>query len=266
MFDYDGTLTPIVKDPQAAIPSDRVLRTIKSLAADPRNAVWIISGRDQAFLDEWMGHIPELGLSAEHGCFIRKPRSDDWENLAEKSDMAWQKDVVEVFQHYAERTQGSFIERKRVALTWHYRRADPEYGAFQARECRRQLEETVGKKWDVEVMAGKANLEVRPTFVNKGFIATRLVNEYGTTPGKAPEFILCLGDDFTDEGMYMIFLPLPISGLQVTDDIQICSAHFRNSTSRHLMCTPSLSAPVRSKRKPTGTCSSQPMSSRRYRC
>lgn len=200
MFDYDGTLTPIVKDPQAAIPSDRVLRTIKSLAADPRNAVWIISGRDQAFLDEWMGHIPELGLSAEHGCFIRKPRTDDWENLAEQTDMRWQKEVMEVFQYYTERTQGSFIERKRVALTWHYRRADPEYGAFQAQECRRHLEETVAKKWDVEVMSGKANLEVRPTFVNKGFIATRLVNEYGTTPEKAPDFILCLGDDFTDEG------------------------------------------------------------------
>ncbi|GES65564.1 trehalose-phosphatase [Aspergillus terreus] len=202
MFDYDGTLTPIVKDPQAAIPSDRVLRTIKSLAADPRNDVWIISGRDQAFLDEWMGHISELGLSAEHGCFIRKPHSDDWENLAERSDMGWQKEVMETFQHYTERTQGSFIERKRVALTWHYRRADPEYGAFQARECRRQLEETVGRKWEVEVMAGKANLEVRPTFVNKGFIATRLVNEYGHGPGKAPEFIFCSGDDFTDEDMF----------------------------------------------------------------
>ncbi|CAL5866603.1 uncharacterized protein PFLUO_LOCUS812 [Penicillium psychrofluorescens] len=199
MFDYDGTLTPIVKDPQAAIPSDRVLRTIKSLAADPRNAVWIISGRDQAFLDEWMGHIPELGLSAEHGCFIRKPRRDDWENLAERTDMAWQKEVVEVFQHFTERTQGSFIERKRVALTWHYRRADPEYGAFQARECRKALENTVAKRWDVEVMAGKANLEVRPTFVNKGYIATRLVDEYGEKP---PDFILCLGDDFTDEDMF----------------------------------------------------------------
>ncbi|KAJ9328331.1 CAZyme family GT20 [Paecilomyces variotii] len=202
MFDYDGTLTPIVKDPQAAIPSDRVLRTIKTLAADPRNAVWIISGRDQAFLDEWMGHIPELGLSAEHGCFIRKPRSDDWENLAERTDMGWQKEVMEVFQHFTERTQGSFIEKKKVALTWHYRRADPEYGAFQAKECRKQLEETVGKKWDVEVMAGKANLEVRPTFVNKGFIAARLVKEYGPLPESAPEFILCLGDDFTDEDMF----------------------------------------------------------------
>ncbi|KAJ5738284.1 Trehalose-phosphatase [Penicillium malachiteum] len=203
MFDYDGTLTPIVKDPQAAIPSDRVLRTLKTLSADPRNAVWIISGRDQAFLDEWMGHIPELGLSAEHGCFIRQPGSDDWQNLADRPDIKeWQKEVFDVFQHYTERTGGSFIERKRVALTWHYRRSDPEYGKFQAQECRKALEESVAKKWDVEVMAGKANLEVRPTFVNKGFIATRLVNEYGTEPGKAPEFILCLGDDFTDEDMF----------------------------------------------------------------
>ena len=200
MFDYDGTLTPIVKDPQAAIPSDRVIRTIKTLASDPRNAVWIISGRDQGFLDEWMGHISELGLSAEHGSFIRQPKSEDWENLTEKTDMSWQKDVMEIFQHYTERTQGSFIERKRIALTWHFRRADPEYGAFQAKECKKHLENTVAKKWDVEVMNGKANLEVRPTFVNKGVIATRLVNEYGHDVGQPPEFVLCLGDDFTDEG------------------------------------------------------------------
>ncbi|KAK2750875.1 threalose-6-phosphate phosphatase [Onygenales sp. PD_40] len=206
MFDYDGTLTPIVKDPQAAIPSDRVLRTIKSLAADRKNHVWIISGRDQAFLDEWMGHISELGLSAEHGCFIRQPRSDDWENLTEKSDMGWQEEVFNIFQHYTERTQGSFIERKKVALTWHYRRADPEYGAFQAKECKKHLENTVAKNWPVEVMSGKANLEVRPTFVNKGSIATRLVDEFRYKLGQDPDFILCLGDDFTDEDMFRALL------------------------------------------------------------
>ncbi|KAF2102215.1 trehalose-phosphatase [Rhizodiscina lignyota] len=198
MFDYDGTLTPIVKDPQAAIPSDRVIRTLKTLAADPSNAVWIISGRDQAFLDEWMGHINSLGLSAEHGCFIRPPGATEWENLAEKSDMSWQTDVLNTFQYYTERTQGSFIERKKVALTWHYRRADPEYGAFQARECQKRLEETVARRYDVEVMTGKANLEVRPRFVNKGEIAKRLVNEYANDL----QFVLCLGDDFTDEDMF----------------------------------------------------------------
>lgn len=200
MFDYDGTLTPIVKDPQAAIPTDRVIRTIKTLAQDKRNAVWIISGRDQAFLDEWMGHIPELGLSAEHGSFIRHPMTDDWENLTEKYDMGWQKEVMDVFQHYTERTQGSFIERKRIALTWHFRRSDPDFGAFQACECKKHLENAVAKKWDVEVMNGKANLEVRPSFVNKGEIAKRLVNAYGAGKEEPPEFVLCLGDDQTDEG------------------------------------------------------------------
>lgn len=107
MFDYDGTLTPIVKDPGAAIPSDRVIRTLKTLAADPANSVWIISGRDQAFLDEWMGHITELGLSAEHGSFMRNPRSDVWENLTEKTDMSWQSEVIDVFQHYTDKTQGN---------------------------------------------------------------------------------------------------------------------------------------------------------------
>ncbi|KAL9054006.1 MAG: hypothetical protein Q9162_004412 [Coniocarpon cinnabarinum] len=207
MFDYDGTLTPIVQDPLAAIPSDRVIRTLKTLAADPLNSVWIISGRDQAFLDEWMGHIPELGLSAEHGSFIRHPFDDQWENVTAKTDMSWQQDVMHIFQHYTEKTQGSFIERKKVALTWHYRRADPEYGTFQAKECRAQLEATVMKKYEVEVMEGKANLEVRPSFVNKGAIASRLVNEAARDEitgivQQPPDFVLCLGDDFTDEDMF----------------------------------------------------------------
>jgi trehalose 6-phosphate synthase/phosphatase len=116
MFDYDGTLTPIVKDPQAAIPSDRVIRTLKTLAADSNNAVWIISGRDQAFLDDWMGHIPELGLSAEHGSFMRHPRSQEWENLTETTDMSWQNEVIEVFQHYTDKTTGKIKESKSSLL------------------------------------------------------------------------------------------------------------------------------------------------------
>lgn len=107
MFDYDGTLTPIVKEPSAATPSELLLKTLKALAADPRNAIWIISGRDQDFLTEQLGHIPKLGFSAEHGSFMRPPGSDSWENLAETTDMGWQKEVIDVFQKYTERTQGT---------------------------------------------------------------------------------------------------------------------------------------------------------------
>ena len=112
---------------------------------------------------------------------------------------------------------GSFIEQKRCALTWHYRLADPEQGMHMSHECHKELETTVGRKWDVEVMTGKANLEVRPTFINKGEISKRLVTTYNAEMREAPstvedasknagpnklEFVLCMGDDFTDEDMF----------------------------------------------------------------
>lgn len=56
------------------------------------------------------------------------------------------------------------------------------------------------KKYNIEVMMGKANLEVRPKFVNKGEIVKKLVADYGEGPEDVPEFVLCMGDDYTDEG------------------------------------------------------------------
>ncbi|KAK1593479.1 family 20 glycosyltransferase [Colletotrichum navitas] len=221
MFDYDGTLTPIVREPSAAVPSKRVLQTLRALASDERNAVWIISGRDQEFLQQHLGHIPGLGFSAEHGSFMKNPGSDEWVNLADKFDMGWQAEVMDVFQSFTDRVPGSFVERKRCALTWHYRLADPEQGLHMARECHKELQATVAQKWDVEVMEGKANLEVRPTFINKGEIAKRLVHTYNSASASDKhagrvEFVLCLGDDFTDEDMFRSLNGL--SGTELEND------------------------------------------------
>ncbi|RDA89474.1 hypothetical protein CP533_3632 [Ophiocordyceps camponoti-saundersi (nom. inval.)] len=212
MFDYDGTLTPIVREPSAAIPSERIIHALAMLAADKRNAVWIISGRDQDFLGHHLGHVPRLGFSAEHGSFMRHPGSDQWVNLAEKLDMGWQTEVMDVFQTYTDKVPGSFIERKRCALTWHYRLADPELGLHMSRECQAELGAGVACRWEVEVMPGKANIEVRPTFINKGEIAKRLVatyhkpraqkGEHGEVDDGEIGFALCMGDDFTDEDMF----------------------------------------------------------------
>lgn len=216
LFDYDGTLTPIVKDPAAAIPSSRLLKIVDSLTADPKNQLWIISGRDLAFLEKWWGS-KNVGLSAEHGCFMRDVGQDKWHNLAETFDMTWQDKVEEVFKRYTEMTPGANIEKKKVALTWHYRRSDPELGKFQADKCTAELRATIEKEYDVEVMEGKANIEVRPKFLNKGEIVKRLVlNPHGSSqdpslaklnPEKVPadqlpDFMLCLGDDQTDEDMF----------------------------------------------------------------
>lgn len=216
LFDYDGTLAPIVKDPDAAIPTQRALRVLQKLADDPKNRVWIILGRDQQFLDRWLGSkVPKLGLLAEHGCFV-KDVGGGWVGLAESMDMTWQKDVEEVMSYYTERTPGLFIERKKVALTWHYRKADHQFGELQAREMKQHIQATMAKKYDVEVMSGKANVEVRPRFVNKGEVAKRLaLSAHGASfeavalgksesvsEDKLPDFIFCIGDDKTDEDMF----------------------------------------------------------------
>ncbi|OBA22406.1 hypothetical protein METBIDRAFT_77813 [Metschnikowia bicuspidata var. bicuspidata NRRL YB-4993] len=217
LFDYDGTLTPIVKDPAAAIPSQKLLKIIDALTKDPKNQFWIISGRDQAFLEKWWG-LKNVGLSAEHGCFLRDVGGLEWYNLAETMDMSWQVKVEEVFRRYTEETPGSNVEKKKVALTWHYRRSDPELGKFQADKCLNELRDTLGKEYEVEVMYGKANVEVRPRFLNKGEIVKRLVlcrhgakqephvvklDPDATPINELPDFMLCLGDDVTDEDMFL---------------------------------------------------------------
>ncbi|KAG0218852.1 threalose-6-phosphate phosphatase [Mortierella sp. GBA43] len=197
MFDYDGTLTPIRKTPGAAVPQEHMLKALKALAADPTNVVWVISGRDQKVLEEWLGGVENLGFSAEHGSFMKQPGSKKWTNLTESLDMGWKNDVVEIFTYYTERTQGSFIEHKQSSLTWHYRLADPEFGAFQAKECQNHLENAVLSKLPVEILVGKKNLEVRPTIVNKGEIVKRLLGQHPDV-----EFVMCAGDDKTDEDMF----------------------------------------------------------------
>lgn len=75
-----GTLTPIRKTPNAAVPPEAMLHALQRLTKDPSVFVYVISGRDQAALDMWLGHIEHLGMSAEHGCYIKNPKSEEWIN------------------------------------------------------------------------------------------------------------------------------------------------------------------------------------------
>ncbi len=126
-----GTLAPIVKSPSMAVPTEDTLNALTALTADPQNLVFIISGRDGAFLEQHLGHIRGLGMSAEHGGFIRTPGEAKWTNFTESLDMSWMGEVLEVFKYYTERTTGSHIEVKKSSITWHYRSSDPEWGCVR---------------------------------------------------------------------------------------------------------------------------------------
>ena len=93
-----------------AIPSAPTLEALEKLSADPNNIVYIISGRDGEFLEQHLGHIKNLGMSAEHGGFIREPGETEWRNFTENLDMDWMGEVLEIFKYYTERTTGSVRE------------------------------------------------------------------------------------------------------------------------------------------------------------
>ncbi|KIY68652.1 glycosyltransferase family 20 protein [Cylindrobasidium torrendii FP15055 ss-10] len=208
LFDYDGTLAPIVRIPSMATPTEDTLKALTMLSEDPQNVVFIISGRDGEFLEQHLGHLNKVGFSAEHGGFIREPGAKEWTNFTEALDMNWMSEVLEIFKYYTERTTGSHIEVKKSSITWHYRSSDPEWGQFQCRQCQDLLENNLVHKRPIEVLVGKKNLEVRPLAVNKGEIVKRILY---LNPDA--EFIFCAGDDKTDEDMFraLQLFPPPVT-------------------------------------------------------
>ncbi|EGC36760.1 glycosyltransferase [Dictyostelium purpureum] len=211
-LDYDGTLTPLVRLPSQAMPSKHLIDTLAKLASDPKNDVYIISGRDRVSLEKWLGHIP-VGMSCEHGVFTRPPGVNQPWVESPNAEQSWKETVLQVMQDFEDRTPGSMVEIKQVNLTWHYRNADPDFGQFQARELVAQLY-AVANKYPLDILSGKKAIEVKPIGVNKGEIVKMILSK------SSPDFILCIGDDKTDEDMFKVLTNVPSYSIRVTADLK----------------------------------------------
>lgn len=200
IFDYDGTLTPIVANPALAMPSQRLLDMLSRLAAETKNTVAVCSGRDRYTLDRWLGALP-IVLSAEHGAFYREGTT--WSQRSEGA--VWDDEIFEIFQNTVERTPHSRLERKNTALVWHYRQVDPWLADLRISQL---LEALVSpcSRLGLQIMPGHKILEVKPVEFNKGRVVQYLL-ENGNY-----DFTMAMGDDTTDEDM---FNALPKDGVSI---------------------------------------------------
>lgn len=213
LLDYDGTLAPFVDDPSKAMPSPKVLQTLQNLSADQKNTVAIISGRDHATLQDWLGHLPVV-MYAEHGV-LRHNQDGTWQPLVAVGE-PWQKHVRKLFEYSAQIVAGSFIETKTAGVAWHYRAA---HSAIAAQEQRQSLLKQLGetsKKHDFEVLDGNKVIEAKPVGITKGTAVSRLLADFPS------DFVLCGGDDVTDEAM---FESLPEDAFSVKIGAGETSAH-----------------------------------------
>ncbi|EEQ98246.1 trehalose-6-phosphate synthase, putative [Perkinsus marinus ATCC 50983] len=212
--DEDPTASPrCVLDQQGALlgrssalmshgnpPSAAVLDALSKLCSDPRNTVVILSGREKSLLQEWFGSVRNIGLAAEHGYYWKLPPNTEWKALA-----------GELMRQYVSRTQNSFVENKGSALVWQFRDTDPDFGLHQAKNLYSSLEEYL-KGYDVEVTMGKGYVEAKLRGVNKGLAVQTILAELATSGnGQSPDFVMCIGDDRSDEYMFEALNSMSVS-------------------------------------------------------
>ncbi|QKG53805.1 bifunctional alpha,alpha-trehalose-phosphate synthase (UDP-forming)/trehalose-phosphatase [Hymenobacter sp. BRD67] len=197
LLDYDGTLVAFQANPQRAEPGAELRKLLQDLAGLPNTRVVIISGRDRTTLEKWLGDLP-LDFIAEHGVWLRAA-GEDWQ-LYQQLRNEWKRELRPVLELYVARTAGSFIEEKDYSLVWHYRRADAGLGKVRARELLSHLSFMTANT-DLQVMEGNKVLEIKNSGINKGNAAARWLTQY------APDFVLALGDDRTDEDTFRVLPP-----------------------------------------------------------
>lgn len=201
LLDYDGTLVPISRHPQLAVPDERVRKMLSDIASDPQTHVCIISGRDREALHGWFGKLP-INLIAEHGAELRL-RGEAWKNAVDLDD-SWKAIFRPVLEVYTQRSPGSFIEEKKHTLVWHYRNVATSLGFTRSRELLDALHHLI-RNTHLNVIDGKRVIEIRKTGVDKGSVARQLVERIPY------DFVLVLGDDKTDEDMFAQLYDLAVT-------------------------------------------------------
>ncbi|KQK01090.1 probable alpha,alpha-trehalose-phosphate synthase [UDP-forming] 11 [Brachypodium distachyon] len=233
LLDYDGTVMPESSIDKA--PSNEVISVLNRLCEDPKNRVFIVSGRGKDELSKWFAPCEKLGIAAEHGYFTRWSKDSPWETCGLAVDFDWKKTAEPVMRLYTESTDGSYIEHKESALVWHHHEADPDFGSCQAKELLDHLESVLANE-PVVVKRGQHIVEVNPQGISKGVVVESLLSSM-VRSGKAPDFVLCIGDDRSDEDMFeSIVCPTNSSvKLPATSEVFACTVGKKPSMAKYYL-------------------------------
>lgn len=182
--DYDGTLAPIVDDPDRALPHPESVAALRALAALPATTVAVVSGRAFRDLVALSGLSQEVHLIGSHGAEFEAGFADA---LGSEARALHEKLRAEL-SRLADRP-GVGLEVKPASIAVHVREAPPEVGDAVLATVR---DGPVG--WDgVHVTEGKAVIELAVVRTDKGAALDLVRERVGATA------VVFLGDDVTDE-------------------------------------------------------------------
>jgi trehalose-phosphatase len=190
-LDFDGTLAPIVDDPDTAAALPHALDAVRELTDLPDTSVAVVSGRSLGRLRALLGPAGSVALVGSHGAEVLAPDDGgtaDGLGPGEKELLARLHDAVTaiVAAH-----PGTALEEKPAAVVLHTRRAD------RATALAATGAALLGPaRWDgVHILTGKEVVELAVIDLSKGAALRRLRADLGLERGG----VLYAGDDTTDE-------------------------------------------------------------------
>ncbi len=199
-FDFDGTLSKIVDQPDQATLVDGAAEALRALAS--RYPVGVLSGRDLADIRARVG-IAGLWYAGSHGFEMVAPDGTYHSNeTAAQAIDVLRRAAGELTEQLAD-ISGVSVEHKRYAVAVHYRNAAPD-----AAGAVRTVVRDVGERRGLKMTAGRKVVELRPNVdwdkgktlewildkVTGGVISPIVIGET-----LLPIFI---GDDLTDEDAF----------------------------------------------------------------
>ncbi|THE66180.1 trehalose-phosphatase [Salinadaptatus halalkaliphilus] len=197
-LDFDGTLAPIVEDPDEATALPATERALASLVADSRVTTAIVSGRALADVRRRIAG-PRL-YAGNHGLELARDESIAVHPVARKR--AKRLGVVcSVLETVLDPVPNIRIENKRLTGTVHVRTVPAEARPLVTRLTRRTVDR-VGEG-TLSVSTGKRVIEIGPSIPwGKGNAVALL--EADQPPGTTTLYI---GDDVTDESAFRAIAP-----------------------------------------------------------
>jgi trehalose-phosphatase len=198
-LDFDGTLAPLVDDPDAAAALPRALDAVRELTGRPGTSVAVVSGRPLGRLRTLLGPVGPVALVGSHGAEVEVPAGDagalDAGGLDAGGLDADGKELLagvhDAVAGIVRAHPGTSLEEKPAAVVLHTRRAD------RATALAATAAALLGpaRRDGVHTLAGKEVVELAVTDVTKGAALRRLRAGLGLDDGG----VLYAGDDTTDE-------------------------------------------------------------------
>ena len=186
--DFDGTLAPIVNNPEDARMLPAAATALTALTDLPDTEVALVSGRALGVLSTLTGFsdIPAaIHLVGSHGAeFDTGFTHDIDEDLLAR--------IIAELNAIAQGRPGVSVETKPASVALHVRNASSQDGEAALADAHRASE-----RWGAHATAGKAVLEFAVLSTNKGEAVDILREQTASTA------VVFLGDDVTDETAFV---------------------------------------------------------------